>query len=189
MSLREKNNDEGISETQIDSNNEDNSEEETFIEVDNTANNNVSDEQRTTSNFESMKIITSNNNTKSLTIKELQLIFNEILSSYRTCSETTQFVLGSIALSARDMCATDGKSKGLFDKDEDVCDNNMLLMMKNLIHKHRSYFAGSSNTFLTDNSEQVVRPCDKKLRMGYKKRLRSKAEEYKKKPDYHTSQL
>ena len=119
--------------------------------------------------------------TKPLSIKELQQIFNEVLSSYRTCSETTKFVLGSMALSARDMSATDGKSKGLFDDDKNMSDDNMMLMLKNLVHKHRSYFAGSSNTFLTDNSELVIRPPEKKLRMGYKKRLRNKAEHYKKK--------
>ena len=97
-----------------------NSDNLSFSEVDNTANNNLTNEQRTTSNFESTKNITHNDQTKPLSIKELQQIFNEILSSYRTCSETTKFVLGSMALSSRDMSAKDGKSKGLFDDEKNI---------------------------------------------------------------------
>ena len=91
LSLKERKDDEHLSETQTDSYNEDDLDNRRFIEVDNTANNDITNKQRTTSNFDSTKIITNNNNTKSLTIEELRGIFNKVilpnmLRDYNICT-------------------------------------------------------------------------------------------------------
>jgi len=153
-----------------------------YTGADQIANEKHTDKEQNASHYESSNNINTIREVKTLNEKELQDIFNEILSLYRSCSETTKFVLGSIAISAKDMCYTDGQSNGLFNSEAFIQnDVNMLNMLKNLISQHRNCYTSVDNNYVNSESVKVVQATKQHLKMQSKKRLKSKAEIHKKK--------
>ena len=63
----------------------------------------------------------------------------KILALCRSCSTTTNFFCGSIAISVRYMCEICGMSKGWFSETDQVNDKNGFVILKSLVQKHKSY--------------------------------------------------
>ena len=64
--------------------------------------------------WESTDVTTPNRESgiiKPFSSRDIQKLFNNILSKYSKCKDNVQFMLGSLAVSMKGICATDGVEK------------------------------------------------------------------------------
>lgn len=105
------------------------------------------DSNNTTTDTEALVGKTSedekNNEVEPLSISEMKKVFNEILGSYGTCSDSTKMRMGSIMLSLRAAGLSDGQTlDDIFDKGKDIDSSS-----RTLIYNHRSMISKNRNTF------------------------------------------
>jgi len=127
--------------------------------------------------------------TKPMNVLDLRKTFNEILSTYESCTEKMQLVVNSIALSLNEITLTDGKQRGIFrhmdpaDIDEEYASNQIV----NIIKKHNNSFLPMKGAFqMTSNdvinqNKLIMDGTQTQMRKQKRMRITSNKEKYTKK--------
>ena len=89
----------------------------------------------------------SEGNIKPLSTRDLQTIFNDIMSKFDKCQDNVKHLVSSLAISMQQVSATDGKQGGILETSPQTnCE--VMQEMKRLIQTHRQSFLAKKNAFL-----------------------------------------
>ena len=109
---------------------------------------------------------------KPLSFKDLQRLFDDILSKYDKCNDDVKYSVGSLAVSMKEMTVTDGKSRGILDVGASV---DIMSKMSSIIDRHKSSFLPKSNAFVAVGTN-MLKPSATQIRKESKHRLRPNRE-------------
>ena len=97
---------------------------------------------------------------KPMNVTELRKTFNEILSSYETCTEQMKLVVNSLALSLNEIALTDGQATGIFRHVErDKIDQGYASkQIVNILKKHNNSFLPIPRVHFKRNRTASLKP-------------------------------
>ena len=107
----------------------------------------------------------SEGNIKPLSTRDLQTVFNDILSKFDKCQDNVKYLVSSLAISMQQVSATDGKKGGILETST-KSDCEVMQEMKRVIQNHSQSFLAKTNAFLPaeSNVDSIVNRSSNFLR-------------------------
>ena len=128
---------------------------------------------------------------KPLSTKDLQNIFNDILSKVDRCQDNVKFLVSSLAISMQKVSDSDGKHGGILESCHQS-DGEVLKEMKRVIDNHSQSFLPKKNEFLPSHSDvdtTIVRPSHSQQKRKNFNRLMPVHEKQRKKYQQASGQV
>ena len=129
----------------------------------------------------------SEGNIKPLSTRDLQTVFNDIMSKFDKCQDNVKYLVSLLAILMQQVSATDGKQGGILETSPQTnCE--VMQEMKRVIKNHRHSFLAKKNAFLPAESNMdsvVIRSSNVWHKRKTSKRLMPVHEKHRKRLSGH----